>query len=454
VHLTFHFGLEGYLGLVIYFGGIIAFLLSIFWRPQAGLYFLMPLIPLQTLRYTVHGLPWGEHLVDIVMLGVMIGMLFNGKGEILPRTSMNWFLLVWILLSYFALWRGSFFLNKDLPLSIADPRFDNWKNYMLMPLLFFLVLSVIKSAKQMKILLLLMCVSIFIVNKGFYNTVSVRDLSHFDYNLRYAGQMGYAGENGLGAFAASMALFLFGLYAFESKRLRKLLLLALIASSVYVVLFVFSRGAYAAFLVGLLFIGIFKERKLLVFAAVLLFAWQVLLPTSVQERITMTYQGGELDPSAQTRLDLWQEALDMTSHNPVMGSGYDTYEYLRGASKYTDTHNYYLKVLVETGIVGLLIFLWLLGKMLYQGQTLFFRAEDPFFRALGLGFAALMVGTMVLNLFGDRWTYFQVNGYIWVVLALVMRAHIILREGAKETEVDQDQASAPAPALAPEPKRA
>jgi putative inorganic carbon (hco3(-)) transporter len=267
--------------------------------------------------------------------------------------------------------------------------------------------------------------------------------------------MGYAGDNGLGAFEASMGLFLLGLYAFEPKRSRKLLLLALIASSVYCLLFVFSRGAYLAFLAGLIFIGIFKERKLLVLAAVLLFAWQVFLPKSVQERITMTYQGGELDPSAQTRLNLWQEALDMMSHNPIMGSGYDTYEYLRGElrpGRYTDTHNYYLKVLVETGFVGLLFYLWLLCKLFYQGQTLFFRAEDPFFKALGLGFAALMVGTAVLNLFGDRWTFFQVNGYIWVVLALVMRAHIIVREGAREAEVDQVQA--PAPALAPEPKRA
>jgi putative inorganic carbon (HCO3(-)) transporter len=204
-----------------------------------------------------------------------------------------------------------------------------------------------------------------------------------------------------------------------------------------------------AFLAGLIFIGIFKERKLLIFAAVLFFAWQVLLPKSVQERITMTYQAGELDPSAQTRLDLWSEAWDMSSHNPTMGSGYDTYEYQRGQSKYTDkytdTHNYYLKVLVETGFVGLLFYIWLLCKMFYQGQTLLFRAEDPFLKALGLGFAALIVGTVVLNMFGDRWTYFQVNGYIWVLLALVMRSHIILREGARETEEAQESASALTP---------
>jgi putative inorganic carbon (HCO3(-)) transporter len=118
--------------------------------------------------------------------------------------------------------------------------------------------------------------------------------------------------------------------------------------------------------------------------------------------------------------------------------------------RYTDTHNYYLKVLVETGFVGLLFYLWLLCKMFYQGQTLFFRAEDPFFKALGLGFAALMVGTAVLNLFGDRWTFFQVNGYLWVLLGFVMRSHIILREGARETEEAQE----PASALTPVPRRA
>ena len=37
--------------LIIYFGAILGFFLSIMRRPQVGLYFLIPLLPLQTTRY-------------------------------------------------------------------------------------------------------------------------------------------------------------------------------------------------------------------------------------------------------------------------------------------------------------------------------------------------------------------------------------------------------------------
>jgi hypothetical protein len=58
----------------------------------------------------------------------------------------------------------------------------------------------------MKILLVLMMVSVLRANTGFYHTVSERDFSHFDYGLRYAGALGYAGENGLAAFEAQFVL--------------------------------------------------------------------------------------------------------------------------------------------------------------------------------------------------------------------------------------------------------
>src|SRR5437879_7042228 len=92
-----------------------------------------------------------------------------------------------------------------------------------------------------------------------------------------------------------------------------------------------------------------------------LIGWQVFLPNSVQERITMTYtEEGELESSAQTRVQLWEDAMQLFHQNPILGTGFNTYSYLGRTEKYRDTHNYYLKVLVETGIVGLLVFLWLL----------------------------------------------------------------------------------------------
>jgi hypothetical protein len=42
---------------------------------------------------------------------------------------------------------------------------------------------------------------------------------------------------------------------------------------------------------------------------------------------------------------------------------------------------------------------------------------------------------MAANFFGDRWTYLQVNGYLWVVCGLVARA-IIIEQHGRDNEIE------------------
>ena len=121
-----HFGLSGVVPIVLYTAGIIAFLLSIFWKPIAGLYFLVPLIPLQTVRYHLIGLPLGQSLVDIIIFGVIVGMLIRGE-KILVRTPWNLLLLIYAGFTFISLCLGSFYLNTSLPLLPTDPRFADPK---------------------------------------------------------------------------------------------------------------------------------------------------------------------------------------------------------------------------------------------------------------------------------------------------------------------------------------
>ena len=51
------------------------------------------------------------------------------------------------------------------------------------------------------------------VDKGYYGTMSDRDLSHFSYEVRDGGVLGYAGVNGVATFEAEFMLFLLGLSA-------------------------------------------------------------------------------------------------------------------------------------------------------------------------------------------------------------------------------------------------
>ena len=184
-----HFGLEQYVPLALYLGAIVAFLLSLFWRPQVGIYFLVPLLPLQTIRYRLMDMPLGNKLIDILLLGVILGAVFKG-GFRFEKTPMNKVLLLFGIFVYVELWRGAFYLDVDPPLAISDPRFSNWKNYMVMFIVFVVVVNVIRSVKQIQILLVLMCLSVLAVDKGYYSTMSDRDLSHFSYEVRDGGPLG------------------------------------------------------------------------------------------------------------------------------------------------------------------------------------------------------------------------------------------------------------------------
>ena len=159
-----HFGLEQYVPLALYFCAMVVFLLSLFWRPQVGLYFLVPLLPLQTIRYRIIDLPLGNKLIDILLLGVILGAIF--KGYRFEKTPMNKILLLFGIFCYVELWRGAFYMNTDPPLSFSDPRFSNWKNYMVMFIIFVVVVNVIKNVKQIQILVVLMCLSVLAVTRA------------------------------------------------------------------------------------------------------------------------------------------------------------------------------------------------------------------------------------------------------------------------------------------------
>jgi O-antigen ligase len=133
---------------------------------------------------------------------------------------------------------------------------------------------------------------------------------------------------------------------------------------------------------------------------------------------------------------IWQDALELVKSFPLRGTGFDTYRLLHRSLGFGDTHNYYLKILVEEGLLGFLIFMALLWKMFQVGYDLFRNSSEPLYSSLGLGFATCMVGLAVVNFFGDRWSYQQVNSDIWILLAVVCRARLLSDEAATEDEAE------------------
>jgi putative inorganic carbon (HCO3(-)) transporter len=163
----------------------------------------------------------------------------------------------------------------------------------------------------------------------------------------------------------------------------------------------------------------------------------------VRERINMTQDSnGRLEASAEERVKLLQQAEAYIFADPVFGNGYATYGLTAHVDGLRDTHDWYLKVMVETGIIGVALTFFMLQQLLATGYRLFKTASDPLYRGLGLGLLLATVSSMIANCFGDRWTYLEITGMLWVLAGAAVCATQFSQEepsqltaGSEHTEV-------------------
>ena len=301
-------------------------------------------------------------------------------------------------------------------------------------------------------MILLTAASVFLVDRSSLLESLSRSWGSLDESKRDPGPLAY-GANQLGAFLSQFAVFFWGVGQYIKRRKAKLIFYGLVSLTALTDMYTFSRGAYLALVASAIVLGLLKDRKLLVLIAIFLFTWQTIVPAAVTERVSMTKSSdGKLEASAQERVDLWTQARDMFFSSPLVGTGFASFQYGEHTDNLKDTHNWYVKVLVETGIIGGVIALFLLGNMLAAGYGLFRQGRDPLYSGLGLGFLLAVCSCMIANFFGDRWTYIEVNGLLWILTGATLRARQLTDEAGDEPLVELSSPAAASPLSLPAPR--
>jgi putative inorganic carbon (hco3(-)) transporter len=369
-----------------------------------------------------HFLDWplGEHLPLFLVVAVIVGAILHGKR--LPKSKLY---IIWLVIGvylYLSMWLGAALGNAPAPLWLSDLNFGVWKDYMIIPLVFVATSLVVEDRKAVRMVILITAITLLIIDRGCILEFRNHSLATFDESKRDVGPLGY-GSNLTAAYLAMFTMFIWGFLQFIKAKKFKLLGYGLVAITLYATMYMFSRAGYVAVLVGVLVLGILKDRKLLVILGVFLLTWQLVVPASVRERVTMTENPyGQLDVSAEERVILLKESWDSFLHNPIVGNGYATFQYGQHVGNLTDTHDWFIKVMVETGVVGLIMYFFLLQQIFALGYRLFRRGKDPIYRGLGLGLLLALCCSMVSNCFGDRWTFVEITGPLFVLVAAAVRA--------------------------------
>jgi O-antigen ligase len=188
--------------------------------------------------------------------------------------------------------------------------------------------------------------------------------------------------------------------------------------STFFLLATYTRTALACFFIFLLFFGIFKYRKLLLFG-LLLFGGLYFLSDVFQQRIRDLIS---LDPygSVVWRFRLWQDIIPISLWQPWFGYGLNTFsslvEFYRGFQLGNlEAHNDYLKIFVENGIFGLVIYLWLILGLLFYLLRIFKKSIGDK-KILSLGILIITLSLFIASFFDNilRTTALQWN--FWILL--------------------------------------
>jgi len=179
-----------------------------------------------------------------------------------------------------------------------------------------------------------------------------------------------------------------------------------------------------------------RSRKL--FLVVLLFetAFLATHPTVITQNVIGQAQNkGDFE-----RLDLWRNNLDLIAQHPLLGvgpAGYTPYYMTYHPQDARSTHNNYFDVLAQTGILGFVVFLWLLVRLLviaWDNCRQLANRRD-FAEAFATATLAGGVAACVAMMLGDWVLPFAYNQTIagfdnasltWILLGAAVSLHHIL----------------------------
>lgn len=237
---------------------------------------------------------------------------------------------------------------------------------------------------------------------------------------------GGGGEpNTFGGYLVLMLALVAGLYLTSKSSGKKFLLPGLAVLIFVPLLFTLSRASYVALIPLAACLWLYSERKLLVgsvLACSVVLA-PFFLPKAVVHRVrytftqpvqpTQTVVGGvRLDTSTSARVESLQEvvSVDWPKH-PVFGYGVT-------GSHFIDSQ--YLRVLVESGLVGLLTLVWLQISLFRRARDVLRQTQDPLFKGVTLGFLTGFIALVVHALGTNTFIIIRIMEPFWFLAGMII----------------------------------
>ncbi|MBD3296781.1 MAG: hypothetical protein GF392_05380 [Candidatus Omnitrophica bacterium] len=286
-------------------------------------------------------------------------------------------------------------------------------------ILYFIVTNHITKPREVRLFFTVLLVTALIV--GLYCNATIGHVDRISAPFEGEGE-----PNTLGGYLLFVMSVIGGIILYDRKKRGYLLagLLFLIPTFI----FTLSRASYLGLLPVLITFAVLSRKKSVItsvlgilLAAMLLFAFG---PQKLRDRVIDAFRPERqqnfkrvgilsLGPSPAARVESWKNVLvKRFPGKPFLGYG------VTGAG-FLDSQ--YFLVLVETGVIGLGIFLWLMWRVWEAGLRSFKTVDRPFYKGLTIGYLAGFVGLLVHAIGSNTFIIIRIAEPFWFFTAIIVK---------------------------------
>ncbi len=297
-----------------------------------------------------------------------------------------------------------------------DPAFSFYNCYNLVGryvLLYYLVVQSfdIKNTGQIKILLTLVCISLFIVvvygfmqaflGIGVSSSQMVWTDSAMFPGLKTRVFSTWQNPNLLGGYLDLMLGLLAGLFFLLKQKWVRISIGLLFCLTAFCLSLTYARGACLSIAIVIAIYSVLYNRKVLIgliFLAIIL----LISDATLVDRLTSVFT--KMDTSSEMRLAFWESTFAMILDHPLLGIGwgsyfmvYPSYDYYMQGNfiKIVHAHNMYLNFMAEIGLFGFVSYMVYYFGTIYKAFKLQTMKLDEVNKAMllgiGLGLSALAI---------------------------------------------------------------
>lgn len=304
-------------------------------------------------------------------------------------------------------------------------------------LLFYMVSNHLNDKETIRRFMVVLIFTCFIA--------SIVGISQIPSGMRVSAPFeGAEGEpNTFGGYLMLMFSLVLGIFLYTPGGKRKLQLAGLLGIIFLPLIFTESRSSYLSFVASMgLFILLSEKKRLLIGVSLVSLALApVLLPQNAINRIMYTFNQAEeagqlkvgavkLDTSTSERLKSWQIVLTKRfPEHPVLGVGVTGGGFLDAQ---------YPRVLLETGMVGLILFLWLVRRIWVLLRQCYDQIEEPLFKGAALGAICGFGGLIVHGIGANSFIIVRIMEPLMIILGLLF-AVLMLEKQSSVTKRGEEE---------------